>query len=103
MSFLPRSPRSCEWIVSHENILPSSIIYGHSFVSTATKEGIDYLLNNYSTQLNDVYITSFPRSGTHWIMKICLEIMRNCSFKVLLTRHSRSKSSVTKSGSSCWA
>eukprot|EP01083_Nonionella_stella_P068683 182560_1 len=80
------------WPYSHSNLVWTretykknnfsaiSSIYGHPYTPAATKQGVDFLRNNFNTQPNDVLISSFPRSGTHWMMKICLEIMRHCSY-----------------------
>ena len=66
-------------VVDHKTMVATSVIYGNSYLASIRKRGVDYLLSHYQTQPNDVFITSFPRSGTHWVMKICLEIMRNCA------------------------
>ena len=63
-------------------VTSTSSIYGHCWWSSVNKIAIDYLRSNYETQSNDVFITSFPRSGTHFLMKICLEIMRNCHLNI---------------------
>eukprot|EP01084_Bolivina_argentea_P137189 241627_1 len=60
--------------------MPASVIYGHVYYDPVQKRAVDYLRQNYVTQPNDVFITSYPRSGTHWIMKICMEIMRHGAY-----------------------
>eukprot|EP01084_Bolivina_argentea_P154278 268963_1 len=72
---------------SNPNLIPnilntnitSSIIYGHAYTPSINKKAVDYLRNNFITQPNDIIITSYPRCGTHWLMKICFEIIKNCS------------------------
>ena len=88
-----KSIRNKPWPQSHPNLLyireeekeqgllpTTSSIYGHTYFVSVSKKGVDYARANYVTQANDVFITSFPRSGTHWLMKICMEIMRNCAY-----------------------
>lgn len=70
--------------IIHPNMIPnmlgtpyiSNIIYGHHYTPSVHQKAVDYLRNNYSTEPNDIFITSYPRCGTHWLLKITLEIIR---------------------------
>eukprot|EP01084_Bolivina_argentea_P143728 252336_1 len=82
--------RAKQWPQNHSNIIhntlnkniTTNIIYGNGSTWSITKTGLDYFRNNFITKPNDIIITSYPRSGTHWVMKICLEIIQNCSINV---------------------
>ena len=71
-----KSIRVIPYETMHSDLLRDSLdhtvylssIYGHFWYGGITKQGIDYLRNNYNTQPNDVFVTSFPRSGTHWYL-----------------------------------
>ena len=62
---------------------PSNIIYGHHYTPSINQSAVDYLRNNYSTESNDIFITSYPRCGTHWLMKIIFEIIKYGSKNIL--------------------
>ena len=55
-------------------ILPFDNYFSASFVD---KKAVDRLRANYSTQSNDVILSSYPKSGNYFLNKICSEIMRN--------------------------
>ena len=52
----------------------TSSIFGHLYYGEVQRHAVQYLRTWHELTPKDVLITSFPRSGTHWIMKICLEI-----------------------------
>ncbi len=52
------------------------IINGHPHLSYISKQGVEHLYGHFNTQANDVFFTSYPKCGTHWLMKIVLEIVK---------------------------
>ena len=54
---------------------------------------INWLRENFIPEENDVFLATYPKSGTTWVQKLCLEIM-NCSYenKANISNHKYYKS-----------
>ena len=50
---------------------------GIPYTAFASIEAQKYLMNNYETNSNDVYLISYPKAGQHWLKKICVELIRH--------------------------
>ena len=82
-SLWPQSHPNLVWIRQRDKdlkLMGRSVIYGHCYFPSVHKKGVGYSRDHHETQPNDVFVTSYPRSGTHWTMKICLEIIRHCAY-----------------------
>ena len=40
------------------------------------KDAIVYLRNNYNTRKNDIFVASYPKTGTSWMLNIVLQILK---------------------------
>ncbi|ETO31880.1 sulfotransferase family 2A member 1 family member [Reticulomyxa filosa] len=52
-----------------------AIIDNVMFLPFFKKQVFDYLRQSYNSAANDVFIASYPKCGTTWCIKICVQIM----------------------------